>query len=195
MDKMDVPQAKRRSFITALYQFLFPLVGFQVDGTPFRLFDTTLVAHIDESIFEELDLPPETPPPSSSTQQPKGSQYKNIGPVMRPPLPPPLATRPASSKAPNRQQDPAKPHGSRKRRTLRAGEPLKKRRKMENTLYFQKLKKQSESNCSEHESHLFVVVLILSSLSSRNRHFLCRPLFFNPLRVFAIDIRSAGRNS
>src|SRR5437879_4055499 len=91
MDEMDVPQAKRQSFYTALYQFLFPLVGFRADGTPSRLSDPSLVSNIDTKIFQDLDSPPPLDTAeslSNSMDQLKrlqnvNSRYKDVGPVKR----------------------------------------------------------------------------------------------------------------
>ena len=124
------------------------------------------LSHVDAGILATLDnkeastWPPTITPDAGTRFKPPAprGQYKDIGPVRRPPLPPsnqPMQISEGSSRKPQKQRKPPKPHGERAKRTLSTKEAtglpqnqrLKKRKRPDNssTTYFSKLKKNRES--------------------------------------------------
>jgi hypothetical protein len=83
MEEMGVPQARKASFQTALYQFLFPLVEFGTDRMPIRMSDLSLVNRFDDTIFEGIDSPSSSEPQAPRTSS---GRCKAVA-VVRPPLP------------------------------------------------------------------------------------------------------------
>ena len=166
----------------ALYQFLFPLVGFLASGVPSRLSIPALVTNLNNSIFEELDSPPEPLPSSSSSEQPRFQmQCKDVGPVKRPPLPQinqPAQSSGSHSQATTRRKKPPKPSGARSKRGLSIstdsglpeGSQPKKRTRKESTISRDKLKKKRESFsftcCFDHRLFLLSNSNICSSWST-----------------------------
>jgi len=158
MEEMNVPQARRHSFQTALYQFLFPLVDYGPNRMPIRMFDRSLVDEFDSSIFEDLDSPPDSLPSSTSLERPRlQMQSKDVGPVKRPPLPlnnQPAQSSSSSSRATTQKKNPPKPSAVRSKRSLSistgSGQPEgsqpKKRTRKESTVSRDKLKNKRESH-------------------------------------------------
>jgi hypothetical protein len=151
---MDVPVSRRPTFYVALYQFLFPTIVRNSDGSLHRRLDPKFVSNVDLSVFELLDV--EASPSVSLapvTVTSRKAMCKNVGPVQRPSLPPSVQNVPAQPQPrPNFVAVP-KSSTARRKRTRKTeedsgrldGQPLDKRKRTSKRLYFDRLKRQRET--------------------------------------------------
>jgi len=143
---MQIPRGKWHGFKVALHQFIMPTVSRCPDGVV-RMYDPQFLQHSDDAALEDLDGSLTSTPrikalASTSTGS---SQYKEIGMVVRPPLPP--AIQPLPERREQRKiEDALVPSSSREKRTLATAqnsgqtESIKRRKISGKTQYFRNLK-------------------------------------------------------
>jgi hypothetical protein len=89
---LEIPEGRWPAFQVALHQFVMPVVDLAPDNNKIRMSNLSFLRKVDEIAIGSLDDPSagwEQPPHPLGTS----SQHKNVGKVLRPPLPP--ASQPA----------------------------------------------------------------------------------------------------
>ena len=123
LEVMEIPEGRWPAFQVALHQFVMPVVDLAPDNNKIRMSNLSFLRRVDEIAIASLDSPSagrEQPPHPPGTS----SQYKNVGKVLRPPLPPASQSAPEHGGQSSRAFDrrPKTTSTSRENRTNRTAE-------------------------------------------------------------------------
>ena len=155
---MEIPEGRWPAFQVALHQFVMPVVDLAPDNKKIRMSDLSFLREVNEIAIASLDTPSVgggQPSHPSSTS----SRYKNVGKVLRPPLPPTSQPAPehrgqsqafikppqtTSTKKANRTKRTTEDEGLTGGEGSDEGGPAKKRKMSQKTTFFRSIKRRCE---------------------------------------------------